>query len=347
MQHNSDRIVFRKKTKLQKGVARIMEKYTHLSYQELCIFDNRLLMRESLRKIAVFLGRAVSTLSRNLKKNGGAFRYNPEIAHEAQKIRGRRLSKIERCQELKNYIVEKLMAGWAPAVIAARWNMLGKPVKISLETIYKWIYSYESKNLKLYEFLPRRRHKRGIRRQRLSKQIIGKTPLEQRPEAANIRKEIGHCEADLVFWQGSQSLNALTVIDRTTRYAVIVKNQSKHADIIERALCIEAKRRLPFNLLSSTFDNGTEFGNHKNYGFPTFFCKPHSPWEKGSIEQFNGMLRRWLPFGKSLKTVTQEELDEIALMINNIPRKSLGFLSPIELVEKLFSRNIKGVALQI
>lgn len=326
-----------------------MEKYSHLSYQEVNTLDNYLLSGKTLRQIAALLGRAASTISRQIKKHGGILRYRPGVAYEKDQAKkhAKRRTKIEQCSELKAFIIEKLMIRWAPAVIAARWNMLGKEVTISCEAIYQWIYSADARNLELYRLLQRKKKKRGMRKCRSANRPTDKTPLENRPEEANLRKRTGHCEADLVFWQGSMSLNALTVIDRQTRFVAIVKNDSKRADVIEKTIHERLRLRLPFELLTLTLDNGTEFAGHKNFGVPTYFCKPHSPWEKGMIEQFNGMLRQWIPFRESFKSVTQEKLDAIAYAINNIPRKSLGFLSPIEMLKKLFNQKMDRVALQI
>lgn len=326
-----------------------MKRYSHLSYQEVYALDNYLLSGKSMRSIAVFLGRAVSTISRQLSRHGGALRYRPYAAYEKyqeQKHVKRRL-KIEKHAELKAYIIEKLRAGWAPVIVSARWNMLGKDVSVSGETIYQWIYSSEAKHLELYKLLARSKKRRGLRKYWRQPPATGKVSLEQRPEEANRREAVGHCEADLVFWKGSQSLNVLTVIDRKTRFVAIVKNESKHAYVIEKSLQTRLRERLPFDVLTCTFDNGCEFAHHKEFGMPAYFCHPHSPWEKGSIEQFNGMLRQWVPFREPLRNITQEKLDRIAYAINNIPRKSLGFLSPIEMLEKLFNQKMGCVALQI
>lgn len=325
-----------------------MKSYSHLSYQEVNALDNYLLSGKSMRSIAVFLGRAVSTISRQLSRHGGALRYRPCAAYEKyqENKQAKRQLKIEKHAELKTYIIEKLRAGWAPVIVSARWNMLEKDVSVSGETIYQWIYSAEAKHLELYKLLARSKKRRGLRRCRKQAPVTSKVPLDKRPEEANCRRTVGHCEADLVFWKGSQSLNVLTVIDRKTRFVAIVKNKSKHADTIEKALQIDVRERLPFDMLTCAFDNGCEFAHHKKFGIPAYFCKPHSPWEKGSIEQFNGMLRQRIPFRESLRNVTQEKLDRIAYAINNIPRKSLGFLSPIEMLEQLFYQKSRGVALQ-
>jgi IS30 family transposase len=300
-----------------------------------------------MSRAALAIGRNKSTVSRELRKNGGVMRYHPQVALDrANKHKKCRdgITKISRDPELQAYIAEKLKVKWSPQVIAARRVIEGFSTRISAEAIYQWCYSEEAREEKLYKLLSRHKKKRGMRKVRAEKPV-DKVHITQRPEVANTRAEVGHIEVDLVFCSGSQSTNVLTAIDRKTRYVSIIKNESKHAEVIEEAIRQKLPHRLPFELLTATFDNGSEFAKHKNYQAQAYFCDPHSPWQKGSIEQFNGMLRSYLPFRESLTSVTQEKLDQIAYSINNIPRKLLGFLSPLELLKKLFNQDSQCVAL--
>jgi transposase, IS30 family len=315
-----------------------MTRYKHLVYRDRVIIDNHVLEGKSFREIGLLLDRAPSTISREVAKNGDSLHYNPGIAHEAAANRRsvQKRSKIERNQKLKAFIMEKLRLGWGPKVIAGRWNMENGRIKISHESIYAWIYAQENKSLCLFRFLARNKKKRGLRRYQKQKPIEGKVLLSERPKEANRRTEPGHCESDLVFCQGNQSVNILTTIDRKTRFVVFIKNDSKHAHVIEQAMNKDVKERLPFGLKSVTLDNGSEFAGHKNYGCPAYFCNPHSPWQKGSIEHANGMLRRYVDFRSNIKNITQEILDAVAYHMNNIPRESLRFLTPAEAILKHF-----------
>lgn len=324
-----------------------MSEYTHLSYQERAIINKGLLSRLGPRAIAASIGRPASTVSRELQRNGGAVSYHPELAernaNERQQTRTG-IIKIAKYPDLQAYIREKLKMKWSPRVIAAKWNQTNA-ITTSGEAIYQWIYSNDTKQEKLWLFLCRRKRKRGIRRTRPTKSTATKVHITQRPIAAENRTEAGHCEVDLVFCKGSQSVNLLTCIDRKTRHVAIIKNDSKRAEVIEDAIKNKLPDKLPFDILSITLDNGTEFASHDSYQVAAYFCDPHSPWQKGSIENFNGQLRSYVPFMESLDLVSQEQLDQIADHINNIPRQILGFLSPIEMINKLFNQNNQGVAL--
>jgi IS30 family transposase len=330
-----------------------MSEYTHLSYQERAKLNMGLLgqvgtlRRLGVRAMAASISRDPSTVSRELRRNGGPVSYHPELAerkaNERQQVRTG-ITKIGKNPDLQAYIREKLKMKWSPKVIAAKWNQ-SNAITTSGEAIYQWIYSDDTKKEKLWLLLCRRKRKRGIRRSRPAKQTATKVHITKRPATAEDRSEVGHCEVDLVFCRGSQSVNLLTCIDRKTRHVAIIKNESKRAEVIEDAIKNKLPERLPFSMLSMTLDNGTEFASHDSYQVAAYFCDPHSPWQKGSIENFNGQLRSYIPFMESLDLVSQEQLDQIADHINNIPRQILGFLSPIELINQLFNQNNLGVAL--
>jgi IS30 family transposase len=326
-----------------------MESYTHLSYQERSMINIGLLKGASNRQIAESIGRVPSTVSRELRRNGGDLAYHPFVGEQRARTKQecrKGKTKIGESSALQVYIEEKLNMRWSPKVIAACWNRdHGGKVKTSSEAIYQWIYSPEQQHKELCKLLRRHKKKRGIRRSRASQPVINKVHIKHRSAAAEQRTEVGHCEADLVFCEGNQSVNVLTVIDRATRTVAIIKNESKHSEVIENAIKHMLPQRLPFEIKTLTFDNGTEFARHQQYQVPAYFCDPHSPWQKGSVEKFNEQLRAYLPFQVSLDSVTQEQLDQIATHINNIPREILNFRSPLELIKNLFYQNPEPVAL--
>jgi len=245
---------------------------------------------------------------------------------------------------LQKYIIAKLKEKWAPEVIAGRWKLDNHNERsISSESIYIWIHCDKTKSLKLYQYLARMKRTRGKRRQKFEAKKDNKVSVHIRPQEINERKDVGHCEGDLVFQRGNGSQNLLTVIDRKTRFAQIVKCESKHAIVVNAGIRSALANSL-CPVKSLTFDNGSEFSRHNEIGLPVYFCDPGSPWQKGSIEHFNGIVRRHLDFRVPIETVTQDMLDSIAYSINNIPRKILGYLSPYEALKNSCNQKSEGVA---
>lgn len=160
-----------------------------------------------------------------------------------------------------------------------------------------------------------------------------------RSDQANMRSEIGHFEADLVFNKGSMSLNILTAVDRKSRYAIMVKNNSKKSMEVIEGL---KKRAYDHGAKSVTFDNGPEFTLHHtlttDLAIDTYFCDPGKPWQKGSVENFNGLLRHRIPFETDPEGISQELLDSVAHDINHTPRESLDFLTPCEVFMGSFQK---------
>jgi len=210
------------------------------------------------------------------------------------------------------------------------------------------IYSKEARNIELWKLLPRKKQRRGIvRKSYKGLGILHRVSIAQRPEHIAQREEPGHFEADLFFNKGSMSSNVLNLVDRKSRMTILVKNASKHSvpiiDHIDRTIGSIAK--------TVTFDNGKEFAMHNRLQerrkIKTFFCNPGSPWQKGSVENSNGALRRYLPFKLPARLITQETLNKVAGIINNIPRKSLNFLTPAEVFYQDYNQNFSSVALHI
>lgn len=317
-----------------------MDKYTQLSLQErVAIFDG-LKKLYSRDRIARHLGRATSTISREIKRNSdgkGYYYYPAEAQGRSEKRKARHGFKVDRIEGLKIYVIEKLKKYWSPIAIAGRWTLEHPTQKITKEAIYSWIYGPEGKALDMPKLLPRAKKKRGLVRAKKSKSHIpDRVPLEVRPDNANARSEIGHLEGDLIFHSGSQSSNVLTIVDRKSRMVVLVKNDSKRTNVVmesveEGARVLKAK--------TMTFDNGVEFTGHKRltdvHGIKTYFCRPGAPWEKGSVENMNKMIRRFLPFKLQANIITQEIVDVVAEILNNTPRAILGFRTPREVHENI------------
>lgn len=317
-----------------------MEKYTRLTEKERCLIQMGIRAGKGLREIGRSIGRPAKTISQEIKRNGGYYRYYAAEAHANRTISNKSgYSKISANQTLSQYIQEKLQIGWSPEVIAGRWNRKNHDLHITHESIYQWVYEQGNN---LYLCLPRKKKKRGLKPQRSKSKIPNRTSIHQRPEVINDRSEPGHYESDLVFQQGNKSQNILSVIERKSRMVVLRKNKSKHSAVVIGALQdVQAKNRYP--MISVTLDNGSEFTEHEKLGIPTYFCDPGAPYQKGAVENINGIVRRYIDYRINPDLITQEMLDEVSDMINNKPRKILDFLTPNEAMENLYKEKLVGV----
>lgn len=334
--------------KLNSGKVLHMKKYTQIKEKErIRIYEGKK-RGESIGEIAVALGRSKSTISRELRRNSDqyGYLYPSDGQRRAEQRKAKYKSKVLRIKGLLEYVEEKLEAKWSPIAIAGRWSKEHQDATVTHETIYSFIYSAEGKKRALYKKLPRKKPKRGlIVRRSKNVQIEGRIPITERPLIVETRQEAGHYEGDLFFNKGSMSHNVLNIIERKSRILFLFKNYSKEsthmATIIKQILH-------PYAPKSVTFDNGTEFAAHtmlNKVGINTYFCAPKSPWQKGSVENANGLLRRFLPFRRLSSDISQSDLDSIALTVNSIPRKSLNFLTPLEVFFRDFNLNNPSVAL--
>jgi IS30 family transposase len=314
-----------------------MKKYSRITEKERCLIEQGIRSRKSIREIARMIDRPPKTVSVEIRRNGGRQCYYAEKAHFRRSISNKRgFSKIERNIDLKRYILEKLKEKWSPEKIAGRWRRdHPTDTTISIESIYQWIYAQKDG---IYQYLRRKKKQRGKRPQRATINIEGRVSIDDRPLVINTRERFGDCEGDLVFQRGNQSQNFLTVVERKSRMIFIRKNDSKRSDLVAQSLQ-DIKEQAPFELRSMTLDNGKEFAKHHTLNIPTFFCNPGSPWQKGAIENVNGIIREYLDFRVDPETITQADLDKIAHQINNTPRKILNFLTPIEVIQQ----QIQGV----
>jgi IS30 family transposase len=313
-----------------------MNQYTQVKeYERIRIFNG---LKEGLtqKDIAIKTGRSASTISREIARNSDliGYLYSKE-AQEKTKNRRRPYSfKINRIQGLKDYILEKIAIGWAPGVIAGRWNKEHQRKDICAESIYQFIYHKDNRALTLWKLLPRAKRKRGYGRKCRSRGgIMHRISIHERPEDIETREIIGHYEGDLMFNRGSQSENILTIVERKSRVVSLTKHMTKHSKLIIESVHNNLDQRAK----SITFDNGKEFALHYTLPIKTFFCDPGILWQKGSVENMNGLLRRYIPFSLTPGLVTQEYLDRVANIVNNTPRKILEYLTPNE----VFMQNLK------
>jgi len=297
----------------------------------------------SLRSIALRLGRAPSTVSREVKRNGGCELYSAGGADEAAWDRARRpkLCKLIRHRALARLVAGRLKLQWSPEEIAG-WLRREYPDdesrQVSHETIYKTLFIQARGALKK-ELLAHLRKTRVMRRPRghtlkgkKQGQIIDAVSIRERPAEAEDRAVPGHWEGDLLM--GTNQSQIATLVERSTRYVMLVRVPSKDTETVIKAL-IKQAHKLPRELYKSlTWDRGTEMAGHKRFSLATdiqvYFCDPRSPWQRGSNEQINGLLRQYFPKGMDLSDVHQNHLNAIARRLNERPRKTLKFYSPAE-----------------
>jgi IS30 family transposase len=309
----------------------------------------------SLRWMAGQLGRAPSTLSRELRRNNRPTRqwrgpYDGERAHGLA-LRRRHWDarfKLARQPDLREMVRGCLAMGRSPEQIAGRLALEHGRTLISHESIYRFIYHRSAQKDHWHRLLPRAKSRRG----RLGRRggspaslMSRRRSIAQRPAEAEDRTIPGHLEADLMaFSRPGQYL--LVTFERTSRAISLVRLPSKSAADVRRQLSTQLARTPRHLRRSITFDNGTEFALHYKLScklaLGTFFCDPHAPWQKGGIENAIGRLRRWLPRRTDLDAITPEQLQAIADAYNAAPRKCLAFQSPTEVISEI----INPVALQ-
>lgn len=297
----------------------------------------------SMRAIAAGLKRSPSTVSREINRNGGRRRYRATKADEAAWKRAERAKTCKLAQHpaLARIVAEKLMNWWSPRQIAG-WLKRTYPddetLQVSHETIYKTLFIQARGALKK-ELIRHLRRNRAIRRSRHHTQktadhgrILDAVSIRERPAGAEDRAVPGHREGDLFF--GSHNSQIATLVERQTRYVMLVRVPSKDTKTVIRAL-IKQVHKLPRELYKSlTWDRGKEMAAHKRFSLATdiqvYFCDPQQPWQRGSNENTNGLLRQYFPKGMDLSNVHQNRLNAVARRLNERPRETLQFYSPAE-----------------
>jgi IS30 family transposase len=297
----------------------------------------------SLRAIAASLGRAPSTVSREINRNEGRRRYRATRADQAAWDRARRpkTCKLVENRALARIVARKLKGLWSPEQIAG-WLKYMYPddenFQVSHETIYKSLFIQARGALKK-ELLQHLRRTRVMRRGRSHTQktathgrITGTVSIRERPAAVEDRAVPGHWEGDLII--GSNNSQIATLVERHTRYLMLVRVPSKDTKTVINAL-IKHAHKLPRELYKSlTWDRGKEMADHQRFSLDTdikvYFCDPRSPWQRGSNENTNGLLRQYFPKGMDLSNIHQNRLNAVARQLNERPRKTLDFRTPAE-----------------
>ena len=305
----------------------------------------------SMRRIAGELGRSTSTITREVCRNLGRIRYRATDADERAWRQARRpkACRLAVNQPLQNVVAEKLRNQWSPQQVSG-WLKVEYPddetMRVSHETIYRSLF-IQARGVLKKELLAHLRSRRIMRRGRTSStqgqprgQIVDAISIRERPLEVADRAIPGHWEGDLLT--GGKNTHIATLVERQSRFVMLVRVDGKDSDSVVTALVREVKR-LPDGLMSSlTWDRGTELAQHKRFTVATevnvYFCDPRSPWQRGSNENTNGLLRQYFPNGADLSVYSQDDLDAVALKLNTRPRKTLGYQTPR-------AKFIQGVAL--
>jgi len=339
-----------------------MIQYEHLNAEERAVIMIEQQRGASLRSIASLLGRSPSTISREVRRNQvGTDRYCASRASKAYKarrkysVKPRKIASSKRlCGQIESYLINKK---WSPEQISA--FLKGQypehtAMHVSPETIYAYIYAYPKGELKslLIQSLRRGKTKRGPRGAKDSCYSSLKVSPEQviasRPETINSREVAGHWEGDLIVGAMNRSCVG-TLVERKTGYVILSKMKSKSAQHVREGFERNMKHLPDFLRRSMTYDRGAEMAQHplmsKHLDMKIYFADKNAPWQRGSSENINGLLRQFLPKGEDLSVYHQNDLDHIAWLLNTRPRKRFGFKSPQEMMESEIDGGLTRVAL--
>ena len=297
----------------------------------------------SIREIASAIGRAPSTVSRELNRHGGRGHYRAADADEQAWKRAKRPKscKLATHNGLRQFVARKLSLDWSPEQIAGGLKLRfpkDEVMRLSHETIYRSLF-IQARGVLKKELIAHLRVRRMMRRSKLAStegqprgQIIDAISIRERPAEVEDRAVPGHWEGDLIT--GSNNTHIATLVERQSRFTMLVKIKGKDTASVVSALSRQV-RKLPIELRQSlTWDRGTELAHHKLFTIATdvkvYFCDPQSPWQRGTNENTNGLLRQYFPKGTNLSGFSQADLNKVARRLNERPRKTLGFHTPAD-----------------
>lgn len=325
----------------------IRKKNSRLTHKERIQIETLLNENKTKAYIAKTLNRARSTISREINKwieNIGD-KYSADLAHWNAKddyLNKRNLDKISTYKQLRFYVYKGLLSDWTPEQIAGRIKEKypNDPImSISHESIYRYIYTHPqaSLNKKLIKLLVRKkiRRKPAKKRRRTGSKIINQVSIDNRPKHIDLRQEIGHWEGDLVIGKNHKSAIG-TIVERKTRFTLILKLKSKKANEVAKEFSKILNKLNPIFKKTMTYDNGIEMARHEkitqNTGMKIYFAHPYSSWERGTNENTNGLIRRYLPKGTDFNKIDEKQLQIIQEKLNNRPRKIIGYKTPKEMM---------------
>jgi IS30 family transposase len=332
-------------------------KYKRLGNKERESISRGLAEKKSIREIARKIDRSASTVAREIKRNSGKASYRAFSASQRAKTsaasRQKGKSKIAKQEALRRYVLEKLKEEWSPKEITERikieyaWDM---DMQISHEAIYQYIYVLPRGELKQTLIKALRQEHKYRRTQKAGKpeenrgKIANMLSIEERPAEVADRTVPGHWEGDLIL--GKYKRSALgTLVERTTRYTILVPLGNQKDALSVRGALAEAFKSVPEELKKTlTYDQGKEMSQHEQFtidtGIQVFFAHPGSPWERGTNENTNGLIRQYFPKGTDFTQVSEKEIKEAQRRLNGRPRKALNFYKPDEVFNKLVALKV-------
>ena len=323
-----------------------VKKHKRLTLKERVIIQTLLDEKKSKTYIAKRLNRARSTISREINKlvSNPTEKYDADLSHWCAKddyLNKRNLDKISTYKPLKFFVYKGLLSQWTPEQISGRIKELypnDTIMSISHEAIYRHIYTrpQASLNKKLIKLLVRKKTRRrpSKKRRGTGSKIINQVSIDLRPKHIELRQEIGHWEGDLVIGKGQKSAIG-TIVERKSRYTLIIKLKSRKADEIAKMFSLKLNQLNQIFKKSMTYDNGIEMARHEkitlNTGIKIYFAHPYSSWERGTNENTNGLIRRYLPKGTDFNKIDEKILLNIQRKLNNRPRKIISYKTPKEM----------------
>jgi IS30 family transposase len=323
---------------MEKDTSKVKRKYSHLSLEEREEIAIGLESGMKQHEIALLLGRAPSSISREIKRNRssiGKRRYRVSWAQYQKKKKKKQSHRRKRIPQkrLRRFICKWLKNGYSPEIIADLAFKKNSRWKTNYESIYQWIYSERKDLIPFLTKSHKNRRKRGSGKQKRCPKVPNRTMIEKRPEYINLRSYIGHWEIDTAVSRKSKAA-IMVLVERRTRYVIIKKLKAKTAYCMHNATVQSLKDYSAKVRQSITYDNGTENSLHeltnKALGIESYFCNPYHSWEKGSVENIIGIIRRFYPKKTDWKNISQWDLNKVARFINNRPMKLLGFKTPYQ-----------------
>jgi transposase, IS30 family len=325
----------------------------HGKYKQIALIERHMIKilldsNFSFIDIAQKLKRSESSIRREVKRNTpkrgqGAGIYNPDKAQIKTDLRHKSKNKHRKLtSEIKAEVLLKLGNEWSPEQISGRAAKEGTAM-VSHETIYKLIYEDRRNGGQLFMHLRRKHRTRRKRKNRYENRgiIQNRVFIDKRPESANTKSTIGHFEGDTIIGKDHKGA-IVSLTEMKTKYQLMFKVQERSADTVQNAIECLLSKHYPW-AQTLTVDNGKEFANHqsleKNLGINVFFCDPYSPWQRGLNENQNGLIRQYIPKSTSFETLNSHDIETIATRLNNRPRKTLGYETPREALNKYLWKN--------
>ena len=324
------------------------KKNSRLTHKERVQIQTLLNENKSKAYIAKTLNRARSTISREVNKwvQEKEDSYDADLAQWLAKddyLNKRNLDKISTYSLLKFFVYKGLLSNWTPEQISGRLKELypnDSIMSISHEAIYRHIYTrpQASLNKKLIKLLVRKKTRRRPPKKRrgTGSKIINQVSIDSRPKHIELRQEVGHWEGDLVIGKNHKSAIG-TIVERKSRYTIIIKLKSKKAEEVAKMFSKKLNLLNPLFKKTMTYDNGIEMAKHEKItqktGMKIYFAHPYSSWERGTNENTNGLIRRYLPKGTDFNLINNKQLMIIQEKLNNRPRKIIGYKTPKEIMD--------------